>query len=485
MIAFAFLLSVFFTKTRTASIIGYIIMILSGIISDNILSSIISDPNTPISVLRGISVIPQFCLFRGLRALRNGVAWGGPGMTWSNLTDYGMHEVFIFLVVEWAVFLLLAFYFEAVLPIGPGVKKHPLFFLPKALRSRSTPLSPDKGEESKDVAEERRIASTEEKFPIRVLDLHKRYPPSAGRGPKIAVNNLSMTIHESECFGFLGPNGAGKSTTINMLCGYLRPTSGTAKIRGLDIVEDVDEIHMQMGVCPQENVLWDDLTGPEHLRFYGRIKNLRGEELEEQVAFWLDQVNLTKAKNKTSSQYSGGMKRRLCVAIAMIGNPSVVLLDEPTTGLDPASRQDLWKVITEYKKSCSMLLTTHSMEEAEELCDRLGIFVGGKLAAVGTPQYLKAEFGQGYRLGITTPQEYEEETKKFVFEIAPKAIQLNSLAGTQNFEIPKNSIKLSKIFKVIEKEKEKRHITDWGLSNTTLEEVFLHIIETTMDTQSS
>jgi len=250
-----------------------------------------------------------------------------------------------------------------------------------------------------------------------------------------------------------------------------------AIIQGLDIVQDVDEIHLQMGVCPQDNVLWDDLTGPEHLMFYGRIKNLRGKELDEQVKYWLDQVNLTQAKNKLSCQYSGGMKRRLCVAIALIGNPAVVLLDEPTTGLDPASRQDLWKVVLNYKKECSMLLTTHSMEEAEQLCDRLGIFTNGKLAAIGTAQDLKSRFGKGYRLTVTTPPEFEEDTRKYIYETVPKATLLNSLAGTQNFQVPKNSIKLSKIFQKIEKDSKSKHIVDWGISNTTLEEVFLHIVE--------
>lgn len=111
-----------------------------------------------------------------------------------------------------------------------------------------------------------------------------------------------------------------------MLSGYLRPTSGTALINGLDIRADIDTVRLQLGVCPQDNILWDDLTGPEHLYFFGRLKNLRGKELDKEVAYWLDQVNLTKAKNKFSRQYSGGMKRRLCVAIAMIGNPDVVLL---------------------------------------------------------------------------------------------------------------------------------------------------------------
>jgi len=159
-----------------------------------------------------------------------------------------------------------------------------------------------------------------------------------------------MSIKSGECFGYLGPNGAGKTTTINMLCGYLTPTSGDANILGYDLREEMDDIHSQLGVCPQENVLWDDLTGPEHLAFYGRIKGLFGEELEHQIVYWLNEVNLLKDKNKTSSQYSGGMKRRLCIAMALIGDPGVVLLDEPTTGLDPSSKRALWDVLRKKKR---------------------------------------------------------------------------------------------------------------------------------------
>lgn len=194
-----------------------------------------------------------------------------------------------------------------------------------------------------------------------------------------------MGIDHGECFGFLGPNGAGKSTTINMLCGYMTCTSGIVEINGRDVRTDLDNIHLDMGVCPQDNVLWDDLTGAEHLQFYGMIKNLTGDRLQQQVDYWLRQVDLDSHVNKLSKEYSGGMKRRLCVAMSLIGHPRVVLLDEPSTGLDPASRRKLWDIIDSYKatKQASILLTTHSMEEAEALCDRLGIFVKGKLKTIG------------------------------------------------------------------------------------------------------
>ena len=164
-----------------------------------------------------------------------------------------------------------------------------------------------------------------------------------------------------------------------MLVGFLAPTEGTAIVEGLDIRSDMDEIYQIMGVCPQNNLLWETLTAREHLLFYGRLKNLNGVALTSAVDALLRKVNLFHGGvgDKRCGEYSGGMKRRLSVAISFIGNPLVVYLDEPSTGLDPASRRNLWQVVKDAKKDRAIILTTHSMEEAEVLCDRISIFVDG------------------------------------------------------------------------------------------------------------
>eukprot|EP01122_Echinamoeba_exundans_P003992 TRINITY_DN1402_c1_g1_i1.p1 TRINITY_DN1402_c1_g1~~TRINITY_DN1402_c1_g1_i1.p1 ORF type:complete len:314 (+),score=78.47 TRINITY_DN1402_c1_g1_i1:340-1281(+) len=270
-----------------------------------------------------------------------------------------------------------------------------------------------------------------------------------------------------------------------MLSGYLRPTSGSVLMNGLDIKDHIDEIHMQMGVCPQDDVLWHDLTGPEHLRFYGRLKNLEGAELERQVDFWLQQVNLASKKTrvKLSSEYSGGMKRRLSVAIALIGDPSVVLLDEPTTGLDPASRRDLWKVIINYRPKCAMLLTTHSMEEAEALCNRLGIFVASELKGLGGSAQLKERYGQYYKVIITTLPGQEQPPFQVLQRLAPNIRLMNALAGTASYEVPRSEVRLSDVFEAIEGNKKNLGVIDWGISNATLEEVFLKIAESNAENE--
>eukprot|EP01122_Echinamoeba_exundans_P012286 TRINITY_DN5094_c0_g1_i1.p1 TRINITY_DN5094_c0_g1~~TRINITY_DN5094_c0_g1_i1.p1 ORF type:complete len:939 (+),score=203.70 TRINITY_DN5094_c0_g1_i1:58-2817(+) len=489
MVATAFFLSVFFTKTRTATVVGYTYILFVGLFGPNLIAQYFNSDDTPSSTIFLLSMFPPFAFYRGLLALGRGVAFGGAGITVGDIasSDYQLDSVYYFLIVEWAILMVLAVYFENVLPIGPGVKEHPLFFLPKRWHwwqkapKELMDAGKDDGKDPDDVVAERKrtlaVAGTEKAPAITIVGLNKVFPARDGMPPKVAVRALTMGISYGECLGFLGPNGAGKSTTINMLCGYLRPTSGRATINGLDILQEVDEVHLQMGVCPQEDVLWDDLTGPEHLRFYGRLKNLRGKQLEDQVDYWLRQVNLHNDKTKFSRQYSGGMKRRLSVALALIGNPRVVLLDEPTTGLDPGSRRALWDVITNYKRHCAMMLTTHSMEEAEGLCDRLSIFVAGRLKTIGASAELKDRYGKYYKIQVTTDIEHEQQARKHLEKIAPGVELINTLAGTATYEVSRDAVKLHEVFRSLESNKQDLHIRDWGISNTTLEEVFLKITQ--------
>jgi ABC-type multidrug transport system ATPase subunit len=509
LIAFSFLISTFFSNPRTATVIGYSLILASGLLSQNLLRNYFDNSYTPNSTIFGVAVVPQFSLYRGLNALSDAVVFNGRGMKWSEiyLPEYRLDEVYIFLVIQWAICLVLAFYFESVLPVGPGLKKHPLFILP-FLRCRGKKDEGKSGKnarEIEDVAAERvRVESPDCQDEILIRNLRKVFPGQNGSATHVAVSDLSLGIRRGECVGFLGPNGAGKSTTINMLSGYLRPSSGSVFMNGLDIKDHIDEIHMQMGVCPQDDVLWHDLTGPEHLRFYGRLKNLEGAELEGQVDFWLQQVNLAgkKTRVKLSSEYSGGMKRRLSVAIALIGDPSVVLLDEPTyalvyllhnlsntnstafsTGLDPASRRDLWKVIIAYRSKCAMLLTTHSMEEAEALCNRLGIFVASELKGLGGSAQLKERYGQYYKVIITTLPGQEQPPFQVLQRLAPNIRLMNALAGTASYEIPRSEVRLSDVFEAIESNKKNLGVMDWGISNATLEEVFLKIAESNAENE--
>jgi len=308
-------------------------------------------------------------------------------------------------------------------------------------------------------------------------NLRKVYPGQDGNSDKYAVRGLSLAIPRGECFGMLGPNGAGKTTSINMMIGLLAPTSGTAYIGGLDIRTDMDQIYTSMGVCPQHDLIWETLTGREHLLFYGRLKNLKGVSLQNAVEESLKSVDLFSGGvgDKPTGKYSGGMKRRLSVAISLIGDPQVVYMDEPSTGLDPASRSKLWNAVKQAKKNRAIILTTHSMEEAEVLSDRIGIFVDGQLQCIGNSKELKARYGGSYVLTITTAPTEEEDVMKLVQSLSRNAIKVYSLSGTQKFELPKQDIRIAAVFQMIERAKSYLTIQAWCLADISLEDVFIKV----------
>jgi ABC-type multidrug transport system ATPase subunit len=307
--------------------------------------------------------------------------------------------------------------------------------------------------------------------------LRKVYPSRDGNAAKAAVHDLSLAIERCECFGLLGPNGAGKTTTLRMMEGFLEPSSGDAVVEGYSVLDDMDTIYSLMGACPQHDLLWEGLTGREHLLFYGRLKNLAGGELARAVDDGLRSVNLLPVGGDLVGSYSGGMKRRLSVAISLMGDPLVVYLDEPSTGLDPSSRRLLWEVIKKARRDKAVVLTTHSMEEAEALCDRLGIFVGGRLQCVGNPKDLTARYGGYLSFTITTPPHQEAAALKVVRSMSPSARLVYSLGGTQKLELPLGEVEVDAVFRRMEEVKLRGELEllDWGLSNATLEEVFMKL----------
>lgn len=228
-------------------------------------------------------------------------------------------------------------------------------------------------------------------------------------------------------------------------------------------------------------LLWDTLTGREHLLFYGRLKNLKGATLHRAVEDSLKSLNLFNGgvADKQAGRYSGGMKRRLSVAISLIGNPKVVYLDEPSTaGLDPASRNTLWTVVKNARKGRAIILTTHSMEEADYLCDRLGIFVDGSLQCVGNSTELKARYGGSYVFSITTSSDNEVEVENMVRCLCPNANRVYHLSGTQKFELPKHEVKIADVFQLVENAKSRFTVYAWGMADTTLEDVFIKVAST-------
>ena len=204
-----------------------------------------------------------------------------------------------------------------------------------------------------------------------------------------AVDSLSLRVEKGELFGLLGPNGAGKTTTINILCGLTKPTEGTAKVGDYDVQKEGGKVKDMIGVCPQETAVYPYLTGAENVELFGNLQSMDKETLKKRSAMLLEKMGLTQDAKRKAEKYSGGMKRRLSLTLALIHDPQVAFLDEPTVAMDPQSRHAVWEFVKELKaQNKTIILTTHYMEEAEELCDRVGIIDHGKLIALGTPKEL-------------------------------------------------------------------------------------------------
>eukprot|EP01104_Vermistella_antarctica_P000233 TRINITY_DN1027_c0_g1_i1.p1 TRINITY_DN1027_c0_g1~~TRINITY_DN1027_c0_g1_i1.p1 ORF type:complete len:919 (+),score=265.13 TRINITY_DN1027_c0_g1_i1:431-3187(+) len=318
-----------------------------------------------------------------------------------------------------------------------------------------------------------------------------------GDGSVFAVKGLTFGIQENECFGILGHNGAGKTTLLSMLTGLIAPSAGTAYMFNKCVRDtgEMDELHKIMGVCPQHDVLWGSLTAAEHLMYYGRLKGLRRKKLDAEVKKALKRVGLYDAKDRLSKTFSGGMKRRLSVAISLLGSPKLVIMDEPTTGLDPVSRYHLWDVIAQARKECTIIFTSHSMEEAEALCDRITIMSQGRLRCIGSAAGLKQKFGQGYRLTVQCDHGHADDVHQFVLSRFSDVELIDELGDVRGYKIgggggggsgggggdggddDGDEVKLSEIFSTMEEDKEGNHVLDWAVRHATLEEVFLKVTD--------
>ncbi|CAI9266700.1 unnamed protein product [Lactuca saligna] len=497
-ISLAFLVAALFSNVKTAAVVGYITVFATGLLGGFFFQFFLQDTSFPRAWIVVMELYPGFSLYAGLYEFSQyaftGNYMGTDGMRWSDLSDSNneMSHVLIIMIVEWVVVFFLAYYIDQVVTAGSGARKSPLFFLEKFKKkpfsSFRKPSLQRQGSkvyvqlEKPDVAQERErveqlVVDQDRSHDIVCDNLKKVYPGRDGNPEKIAVRGLSLALSTGECFGMLGPNGAGKTSFINMMIGLVKPSSGTAYVRGLDIRSDMDGIYANMGVCPQHDLLWETLTGREHLLFYGRLKNLKGAALTQAVEESLRSVNLFNGgvADKQSGKYSGGMKRRLSVAISLIGDPKVVYMDEPSTGLDPASRNNLWNVVKRAKQNRAIILTTHSMEEAEHLCDRLGIFVDGSLQCVGNPKELKGRYGGSYVFTMTTSSNHEADVENLVKGLSPDAKKIYEISGTQKFELPKEAIKIADVFRAVENAKSRFDVQAWGLADTTLEDVFIKV----------
>jgi len=294
---------------------------------------------------------------------------------------------------------------------------------------------------------------------------------------KTAVIDVNFGVRKHECFGLLGPNGAGKSTTLNTVTSTIPQTTGRVCFNGLEThIARLGEI--SMGYCPQNDILWKELTLREHLEFFLTIRGYSSEESKTYATEYINAAGLEEHQNKRIENLSGGTKRKLSLLIAICGYPKQILLDEPTAGMDPSTRRLVWNIIKKTKNmnDSALIMTTHSMEEAENLCDRLAILVNGRLTCIGSPEHLKMKFGEGYILEIQSG-----DVERFHHEI----IKQGQLFGGNEYTMEKSSFNRSKyevkmkrnlghVFEVMEQCKANGLVTDYSFNQTSLEQIFIN-----------
>ncbi|XP_042560069.1 phospholipid-transporting ATPase ABCA1 isoform X2 [Clupea harengus] len=449
----------------------------------------------------------------------------GVGIQWFNVNSspsegdtYNFLTSIVMLYVDAFIYGVLAWYIEAVFPGEFGIPK-PWSFIFQLNYWGGVPLeqgmpippAPRNEPDARIEPEPQNLI-----LGVAICDLVKIYK----KGGKLAVDHLNMKFYEGQITSFLGHNGAGKTTTLSILTGLFPPSSGSVYVRGMDIRTDMDWIRRTLGVCPQHNVLFDILTVEEHVWFYGRLKGMDNDEVREEVFSLLDDVGLLHKRHEETRNLSGGMKRKLSVAIAFIGGSKVVVLDEPTAGVDPYSRRGIWDLLLKYRKDRTIILSTHYMDEAELLGDRIAIISQGKLCCCGSPLYLKAKLGTGYYLTVVKKDSRSPSTSASAGKLSlppvpkdsdsslsddtglgsedngpdvpalvalaqhhmPEARLVQDLGREAILNLPHRSGEdgsLALFLAELEKRQADMGITSYGLSDTTLEEIFLKVAEET------
>ncbi|XP_062362497.1 ATP-binding cassette sub-family A member 10-like [Cinclus cinclus] len=389
------------------------------------------------------------------------------------------------------VFILLLRFLE--LKYGKAVLRQDPVFRISPRRESSQQHPKELEEEDEDVRAEREAVrnamvapSQEEKSVIIVSNLCKEYKiKQAGSffkkkiKKKTATKNLSFCVKKGEVFGLLGPNRAGKSTAIKMITGETALTAGQVLMKRGDGGGSQDQAPAFLGYCPQENPLWLDLTLQQHLRVYAAVKGLHKEDTAAAVHRIVNALQLQDYLNKKVRKLPAGITRKLCVALSMLGNPSVLLLDEPCTGMDPNGQRRVWKTIRDALKTkeSGAILTTHHMEEAEAVCDRVAILVSGQLRCIGSIQYLKNKFGKGYLLEIKVKDpESTDVLHAEVLKIFPGAARQERFPSLLVYKVPmKDALPLSQSFSKLEEAKQNCSLEEYSFSLNTLTQVFLEL----------
>lgn len=366
------------------------------------------------------------------------------------------------------------------------MRKDPVFRIsPRSSKVLPNPEEPEG--EDEDVQMERMrtanagtVPDSDEKPVIIASCLRKEYVGKkkncfAKRRKKVGIRNVSFCVKKGEVIGLLGHNGAGKSTTIKMLTGDSKPTAGQVILKG----SSGGDAPKFLGYCPQENALWPNLTVRQHLEVFAAVKGLRKADAEVAITRLVEALQLRDQQKRPVKALSEGMKRKLCFALSILGNPSVVLLDEPSTGMDPEGQLQMWRAIraTFRNTERGALLTTHYMAEAEAVCDRVAIMVSGRLRCIGSIQHLKSKFGKDYLLEMKVKTVAQvEPLHSEILRLFPQAARQERYSSLMVYKLPVEDVRpLSQAFFKLEIVKQSFDLEEYSLSQSTLEQVFLEL----------
>ncbi|KAM9717085.1 phospholipid-transporting ATPase ABCA1 isoform 2-T3 [Menidia menidia] len=411
-------------------------------------------------------VFPHFCLGRGLIDMAKNQAMA------TLFSNFGEDRFEDPLSWEMVGKNLCAMSIQGIVMFAFTVLiQYKFFCKPRLISAKALPTE----KEDIDVARERERVhkGKAQNDLLRICDLTKVY----SRKSTPAVDRLCVGVPAAECFGLLGINGAGKTTTFKMLTGDIPVSSGEAFLNGYSIRTEMRNVHQNMGYCPQFDAINDLLNGREHLEFYARLRGVPEKEVAMVAEWGIQKLGLIKYASKSAGTYSGGNKRKLSTAIALIGSPPVIFLDEPTTGMDPKARRFLWDcILSIIKEGRSVILTSHSMEECEALCTRMAIMVNGRFKCLGSIQHLKNRFGDGYtvivRVGGSPPA--LKPVEDFVQQTFPGSILKEKHHNTLQYQLPYTPGALANIFSQFTIQQERLGVDDYSVSQTTLDQVFVN-----------
>ena len=518
-IGLAFFFQSFVNNARSTTIIGYMVSLWTTLIAVSLNFSIYDIPNKfPIILL----YYPTFNLCRIFYYMTYHC---GYYKCLNNIytIEQEVKNCYFILFTSGFVYIILGMYLYEIIPQEFGIRKHPLFFIKNLFQCKNINeininknninftykkleeenLYDNNINEEDDLTKEQKIinniikTNTIKNYPLIVTNLTKIY--NSNKNNYKSLDNFSLCLENNKIFSLLGPNGAGKTTFFSILTGIFPPTSGKAYIKGYNILTDIEKCQEQIGFCPQFDLLWNDLTVYEHLYFYCLLKNVDISNINDNIIKTLSDIKLEKFKNFLVRELSGGMKRRLSLGISLVGNPSVIFLDEPTTGLDPENKRQIWNILTNCKINKCMILTTHLMDEAEILSDRIGIIVHGHLKCIGSQNLLKKKFGKGFKLNISfipydnkildekiliefkNEEEFVEERKKnikkSIFNIFPRSVLIECYKNNMIFEISNDEFDSEKLFEMLEEKKNLLFIANWSISQVSLEDIFIRLTE--------